>query len=298
MLSPAELGALGYVDSLEQSFKASEDLTTVLTTSEINAGIVDDATKLHELEELVKEFNEINDLKGVLSMQMGIDVDHGHVINSTVYESPTALDSVFIVLFERFIRFASYTTVASVICFTSAEEVEECSNALTRFAVPPKFVVVPSLTSQARHEQGTTSNNNITDSAIERKAYDSSSIIRNLGSWKVKPEVTEDDTRWAALEQAMYEYNTAVLAMDDVFFVENALSREEGEFYFSEHYGNKAAVLTRAKYVQQQSDKFSAAMSPDVMYVFCSQDNVDFGKQILQKYNPKTWHVMEYTGKY
>lgn len=85
-----------------------------------------------------------------------------------------------------------------------------------------------------------------------------------------------------------------MLEIDDVFFVENGLNRELGEFYFSEHYGSREAIMKRAEYVPKNSDKLSAAMIPEEMYVFCSKDNIQFSTMVLNKYNPNKGQVMEY----
>lgn len=295
MLSANELANLGYVDSLESSLKASDDLTTVVHTFDIQKATLESEIKMEELQKLIKVMGDnANSLSGLLSFQTGIDTQHGQLHHSAVYKNPAALDSIFFKIFEQFIQLVNYTTLTETICSTSADEIENCHQSLTRMQTPPRHYVLPSLTSQDRIDKGLEGGTAYENYVTKEKLYGTESIIRNFGIWKIKPEVLTDNTRWKQLEDALHAYNKAVLEMEGVFFIENALSRKAGEFYFSEHYGSTDAVTQRAGYAAKNSDKLLAAMIPYEMYIFCSPNNKEFSEMVLTKYNPEKWCVMEY----
>jgi len=253
---------------------------------------------MEELQLLTKEMCDIgNEMKGLLSFQLGIDTKvkgHGQLHHSAVYKNPAALDSIFFTIFDKFVKLASYANLIETICLTSLEEIDNCNTSLTRIHTPSRYYVLPSLISQDRIEKGIdggTAYQNYTNSV---KLYGTESILRNMGIWKIKPEVIADNTRWKQLEAALHAYNKAVLDIEGVFFIENALSRKSGEFYFSEHYGSTEAVMKRAGYAGKNSDKLLAAMIPYEMYIFCSPNNIEFSEMILTKYKPEKWCVMEY----
>jgi hypothetical protein len=285
MLSSNQLANLGYVDSLEFSYNANDVATCAMLHFSINKKTIESEIKMDELTKLLKEIVYIaRPIKGVLSFHIGIsdnnnnnnnDKNEIQIHHSAIYDNPKTLDTIFVKIFDKFVQLSNYATMIESICLTgdSPEEIDECYQSLSRFYVPEKFLVIPSLISRQDLLVDSIGNDagdggEIKSYSDKEQLYESNSIIRTMGTWKVKPEVIEDDKKWNELKDAVHKFNTDILKINGVFFVGNALSKETGEFYFTEHYGSIKAVDETSKYVAMYCNELNVSTNSNSTYTY------------------------------
>jgi hypothetical protein len=293
MLSPDQLQTLGYIEPLSMpTNNEAKNFTTVFMKFDIN-----DQVEMDTLNELIKDIcnskvccydnlNTANNVNGLISMQMGIDLKQNVVYHSSVYYNPQSLDWVLIKLFDKFLKLICNTTMTELICTTAPKDVERCRWSLSRFYVPKKFLIIPSQISQG-HLKSYHKNS--------KKESNQSEIIRVAGYMKIKQDVVDDDSLWNLLVGAFKAYNQRLSEIDDFLFIENAIDRESGTFYFAEHFSDKWDALKKAKFTAMEKKSIVVALLPLEMTAFCSFRNKKIFEKHLQQYKSKHLSVMEYS---
>lgn len=301
MLSMNQLKAAGHItegdissslSGSERSTGKVEDFsapTTIYSVYDIHPSTMKSPAKMEDFRQICTELCVTcrTTFLDCASVKIGIDLPTAKMYTCSLVGNPQTLTNLFVNGTELLQRLDEHCTLIETVCTTIQSEVKNLKKAMARFTRPPRFVAAPVVS--------VAWDNNDKDNAFQtiaqqnckltrlREAANKDDIHSLFGTWKIKEDTLNDDTKFHAMIKALHAYKEVVKEVEDYLYVEVAVNRELGEVYCQEHYGSTKGGEEKIQHVEAigLSDELYEYVIIDELFFFGTPQNYEFCQRIL-----------------